>query len=63
MTMGDGGGGSEEGGNGSLKNNRFLTSTGQERLTHSKQCRFTKVECDSKEDIFCNLYKKKTLNL
>ena len=61
MTTGDGGGGSEEGGNGSLKNNR---------LVHSKRCRFTEVECDSKEDFLFfifyfkkNLNKKKTFNL
>ena len=55
MTTGDGGGGSEEGGNGSLKNNR---------LAHSKRCRFTEVECDSKEDFFAIFsLKKRTLNL
>ena len=49
MTTGDGGGGSEEGGNGSLKNNR---------LAHSKRCRFTEVECDSKEDFLFFILKK-----
>ena len=39
-------GGSEEGGNECLKNNRFLNQLAG-NVAHSKRCRFTPVECDT----------------